>query len=182
MHVNLRIVVAVCIIIIILLLHTCVDTLHQGDGGIYGFFEVDTKFKEKSGLDTMYLFISPPKSDANQSIGIIGAICPVYVLIKADDKIMVNEVIKTSIRRTSFMPNALYSYSLDFGKKIGILPRYVTAKYDQISCMLVLRSEKTMFARMFKKPEASFYCHVQPELNAEKSDAESDADSSDVED
>lgn len=180
MKVDLKIVVAISLVIIIILLHTCFDTLNQGDGGIYGFFEADSKFKEKSGLDAMYLYISPPKADANRSIGVIGEKCSVYVLIKADDKVMANEVVKTAIRRTNIRPNELYSYTFDFGKKIGILPQCISVKYDPISCMMVLRSGKTMFARLFKKPEASFYCQIQPKL--QEPDDSSANDSSDDDD
>ena len=173
MKVDLKIVLAISIVIILILLHTCMDTLSQGDASLYGFFGVGSKFKEKAELDAMYLYISPPKADANKSIGIIGDKCSVYVLIKSNGAVMVNEVVNTTIRRTSIRPNCLYSYSFDFGKKIGLLPRHVTAKYDPVTSMLVLRSGEIMYARMFKKPEASFYCQIQPDL-LDASDDESD--------
>lgn len=170
MKVDLRIALAVSIVVILLLITTCADSAAQSDRGLYGMWGVDTSFKKKAGLDAFYLFINPPCGNADSAITIIGATCPIYVLLKSDGKTKYNGVVKTTIRRTSIMPNHVATYKLDFGKKIDILPRFVSAKMDPVNNMLVLHSGKTMYGRMFKKPEPSFHCRVHSDKGLESED------------
>lgn len=174
---DLRIALGISIVIILILVAICADSADQSDRALYGMWGVDTAFKTKAGLDAFYLFINPPKGNADSAISVIGATCPVYVILKSEGVTKHNAVVKTMIRRTSVMPNHVATYKLDFGKRIDILPRYISMKMDPVNNMLVLHSGKKIYGRMFKKPEPSFHCRV----NSDSSLA-SDSEDSDEED
>jgi hypothetical protein len=175
---NLRIVSAGAIIIIIMLVAICIDANTQHDKGVYGMWAADAKFMEKAGLDSLYIYITPPKGNADSRICMTGTTCPVYVVIKSGGITKHNGMVKTSIRRTSIMPNCVATYKANFGKEIDILPRRVSMKVDHVNNMLVLYSKNTMYAKLFKKPESSFYCKVQSD-DQQSADSDSDSDSDD---
>jgi hypothetical protein len=133
-------------------------TMGDIDAGLYGFWEVDGDFAEKAHLDAMYLYIGAPKNDAKRCIGILGCEVPIYVFLKADCAVRFNKVAKSFVSRRSARTDSLQKYSIDFGAPVSIIPQEVSAEYDHVTQMLVLRDSKRIYARMFKKPEVSFYC------------------------
>lgn len=182
---NSHMALAISIVIIVMLIITCADSTMRVDRSMYGMWSADTSFKKKAGLDAFYIFVNPPKGSTDSAISIVGTICPVYILLKSDGKTKYNGVVKTTIRRTSIMPNRVATYKLRFDKKIDILPISISIKMDPINNMLILHSGKQMYGRMFKKPEPSFYCRVNSDtsLNTNKASySTGDDDSSDSDD
>jgi hypothetical protein len=175
---NLRVVLASAIVIIIILAAICFDTTIQHDKGVYGMWAADAAFMKKAGLDSFYMYITPPNENADSRICMLGTKCPVYIVIKSGGVTKHNGTIKTTIRRTSIMPNCVATYKADFGKTIDILPRRVSMKVDHVNNMIVLYCNKTMYAKMFKKPESSFYCKIQSDESISDND-DSDSDSDD---
>jgi hypothetical protein len=174
-----KIMVAITVVTLIMLIHSYWAAFGDIDAGLYGFWEVDEEFAERAELDAMYLYVAPPGGKATNNIGPLGARCQIYALIRANGDIIFNELVNTSIRRASYALGGLYSYDVDFGKELSIIPRKVVAEYDAVAGMLTLRSKKTTYARLFKKTEASFHCTMRPELPEDEDDDEDDDEPAD---
>jgi hypothetical protein len=163
------------------------DTMDQCDRALYGMWVADEEFKKSADLDTFVLFINPPNNDMKNTISYIGTKCNMYILIKSGGDTKYSGVIPIKIKNTSFLPNSIATYKIDLGEKIDILPRYIDIKYDPVNSMCIVHSGKTMYARVFKKPEASFNCRVNSKsvLQADPTDPgerDSDSDSDSDED
>jgi hypothetical protein len=179
MKINLHIVIAILIIIIIWIVFVLTDVTHQRDRSLYGMWSADEKFKKSADLDTFILFINPPKDDMENTISHIGTKCNMYILIKSGGDTNYSGVTPVKIRNTSIMPNTVATYKIDLGKKIDILPRFIEIKYDYVNNMCIIHSGKTMYARVFKKPEASFNCRIHSKSvlhNAKSDDEDEDED------
>lgn len=154
----MKIAAGIIIIFIIVIIGMTIYTIGDIDASIYGFWEVDGNFADKAQLDAMYMYINAPRNDGRQSIGIGGEELSIYMFLKADSTVRVNEVIKTKVSRRSFRPDKIQKYAIDFGKSVSIIPRNISAEYDHVTQMLILRDSNRIYARLFKKPEVSFYC------------------------
>lgn len=144
-------------------------TIGDNDASLYGFWEVDSDFADRAHLDSMYMFIHPPNGDASKSIGISGATVNLYMLLKADGEPKVNQVISTRISRRSMRSDTIQKYVFDFGSPISIIPKSIRADFDPVTQMLILRDSKKTYARMFKRPDISFYCVGESKSAAKKS-------------
>lgn len=133
-------------------------TIGDNDASLYGFWEVDSDFADRAHLDAMYLFIHPPDGDAGKSLGLTGAAVNLYMLLKADGETKVNQVIATRISRRSMRSDTIQKYKFDFGVPISIIPKSVRGDFDPVTQMLILRDSTRTYARLFKRPEISFYC------------------------
>lgn len=133
-------------------------TIGDNDASLYGFWEVDNAFADRAHLDAMYIFIHPPNGDASKSIGPGGKNLAVYMFLKADGETKVNQVIDTRISRVSIRSDTIQKYKLDFGAPVSIIPKSIACDYDPVTQMLILRDSKQTYARLFKRPEISFYC------------------------
>jgi len=157
MKISAGIIVVFAIVFIAMYCRTMGDT----DASLYGFWEVDGDFAEKAHLDAMYLYIGAPDNDARSSLGPLGRDLPIYVFLKADCTVRFNEVVKSHMSRRSLRTDTIQKYSIDFPHQVSIIPKNVSAEYDPVTQMLVLRDSKRVYARMFKKPEISFYCTAE---------------------
>jgi hypothetical protein len=137
-------------------------TIGDNDASLYGFWEVDGDFADSAHLDAMYVFIHPPNGNAANSIGPGGVTLPIYILLKADGETKVNQVIRTSVARRSMRSDTIQKYKFDFGAPVSIIPKKIAAHYDPVTQMLILKDSKRTYARLFKKPEISFYCAGRP--------------------
>lgn len=139
-------------------------TLGDSDASLYGFWEVDGDFAESADLDSMYVYIGAPNGDARQTIGPMGRSVSIYVFIKSDGDVRFNEPVKSHISRRSARTDAIHKYAIDFKKPVSIIPATIAAEYDPVTQMLILRDTKNLkqvYARLFKKPEISFYCTAE---------------------
>jgi hypothetical protein len=133
-------------------------TIGDNDASLYGFWEVDGDFADRAHLDAMYIFIHPPDGDASKSLGISGKNLALYMFLKADGDVKVNQVITTHVSRKSMRSDKIQKYKFNFGTSISIIPESVTCDYDPVTQMIVIRDSKRTYARLFKRPEISFYC------------------------
>lgn len=178
----MKISAGVLIVFAIVLLAMYCRTMGDTDASLYGFWEVDSDFAEKADLDTIYMYIGAPENDASASIGPFGKDLSIYVLLKADGSVRFNEVVKSHISRRSIRTDTLQVYAIDFGKQVSIIPKNVSAEYDPVTQMLVLRDSKHIYARMFKKPEVSFYCTSESTAKPKEQKSAKTTKSSNVDD
>lgn len=146
-----------CVLIIILFLLFVSSALDRQDCGIYGLWEAELKFKESANLDSMFLLIGAPNGCAKNSIGFLGNKCMVKAIIRADDTTLSNEVVCAKLRRTSVMPCSTQQYNISFDKPINSIPKNVLLVFDPIANMIVVRDRKKIYAKLYKKPEASAF-------------------------
>jgi hypothetical protein len=163
--------VGVLVMVVVMLIYTVHDTTNQTDACLYGFWKADDEFNEKTGADSMFMYIGAPCADSNKCVGLRGATCPIYTIIKSGGAVVVNDLINATVRRTNVMPNTTYKYAVDMGRELGgVLPRRLNYQFDPITGMMIIESGGEMHGRMFKKQEASFFCTTVPKL--EESDNE----------
>lgn len=156
-------------------------TIGDNDASLYGFWEVDSEFADSAHLDAMYVFIHPPNGDASKSIGPAGKSISLYMFLKADGETKVNQVITTRVSRKSMRSDTIQKYNFDFGVPISIIPKSISCDYDPVTQMLILRDSKRTYARLFKRPEISFYCTGAGKSKSEKK-PRSKVEPADVED
>ena len=144
----------------------------------------------------MYMYISPPvvtyngtsASDPAQSIGILGKELSIYMFLKADGAVLFNKTVKSHIARRNIRLDAIQKYTIDFEAPVSIIPKSIVTEYDPVTQMLIMRSKdsKQTYARMFKKPEISFYCtsEVSRATSSKKisADIDDDENSGDLDD
>ena len=147
----------ISILIIILLLAVLVVTLNKQDCGFYGLWEAELKFKESANLDSMYLLIGAPKGCATSPIGYHGANCMIKAIIRADGETLSNITTNANLRRTSVNPSANQHYAVKLAKPINAIPRQMKFIYDPITNLLIIRDKKIIYAKLYKKPEASAF-------------------------
>lgn len=156
-------------------------TIGDNDASLYGFWEVDGEFADQAHLDSLYIFIHPPNGDASKSLGLTGANVNLYMLLKADGESKVNQVIDTRISRRSMRSDTIQKYVFDFGAPVSIIPQVVICDFDPVTQMLILRDSKKTYARLFKRPEISYYCIGDSESSSNKK-SKSSREPGDIED
>jgi hypothetical protein len=157
---------AALVVFAIVLAVTYYRAMGDIDASIFGFWEVDGDFADSAHLDAMYMYISPPVvtrggasvGDATQSIGPMGKELSIYVFLKANCEVKFNKSIKAHVSRRTARLDTIQKYTVDFATPVSIIPKRVTAEYDTVTQMLVLKDSAGTYARLFKKPEVSFYC------------------------
>lgn len=155
--------IVLTIVFAIAIIYSYTRALGDADSALYGLWEVDSSFAERADVDSMYLFISPPTSDGKKlasvsAIGLMGREVTGYMLIKADGQTVFSGALKKMrLRRTSIRADAIHKYALDLGQSVSCIPQHLALEYDSCTGMMTLMSGKTMYARLFKKPEASYY-------------------------
>ena len=131
--------------------------MNKQDCGLYGLWEAELQFKESANLDSMYLLIGAPKGCATSPIGYYGANCMIKAIIRADGETLSNTITNANLRRTSINPSAKQHYSVRLAKPINAIPRQIKFVYDPITNLLIIRDKKTIYAKLYKKPEASAF-------------------------
>ena len=162
---------AALVVFAILLVVTYYRAMGDIDTSLFGFWEVDSDFADEAHLDAMYMYISPPVvkrggvpvADSTQSLGVSGSDLSIYMFLKADCAVRFNKTVKSRIARRNVRLDTIQKYTIDFETPVSIIPKSIVAEYDTVTQMLILRSHdsKQTYARMFKKPEISFYCTTE---------------------
>lgn len=181
---------AALVVFAILLVATYYRAMGDSDASLFGFWEVDSDYADEAHLDAMYMYISPPDGDPSQSLGILGKDLSIYMFLKADSAVRFNKTVKTHISRRNVRLDTIQKYALNFETPVSIIPKNIIAEYDSVTQMLILRSRdsKQTYARMFKKPEISFYCTSESSAKKSKgnkrisSNIDDDENSGDVDD
>lgn len=179
---------AALVVLAILLVATYYRAMGDTDAGLYGFWEVDGDYADEAHLDAMYMYIGSPNGDHAQSLGLSGNDLSIYMFLKADSAILFNKTVKSHVSRRNVRLDAIQKYAIDFEAPVSIIPKSIVAEYDPVTQMLILRSKdsKQTFARMFKKPEISFYCTSETSVKKSKgskkisSNVDDDENSGDV--
>lgn len=182
MKINNNIVIAsilVITIIVITSMKLSFDILNQHDRSLYGMWVADDEFKESASLDSFIFFINPPNNDMKNTISKRGTKCNIYILIKSGGDTKYSGVIKADIKNTTMMPNGIGTYKIDIGKKIDILPKKISIKYDPVNSMCIIHSGETMYARLFKNTIASFNCRIHDNSVLKPNEEEDEEDGED---
>lgn len=146
-----------CVLLIVLFLFLISNALDRQDCGLYGLWEAELKFKESANLDSMFLLIGAPKGCPTNSIGFLGDKCMVKAIIRADGATLSNETVCAKLRRKSFVPCSTQKYDISFDKPINSIPKNILLVYDPITNLIVLRDNKKIYAKLYKKSEASAF-------------------------
>ncbi len=145
--------------------------LGDADAGLYGFWEIDSTFAERANVDKMYMYIGAPDGHMDRAVGLFGERLKIFVLIMADGEYKHNSLVEARVARRSIRLDARQKYNISFDAPVSIIPKSVTAEFYPVTQMLVIRDSKRVYARLFKKPEVSFYCTGTAESEGTKSKA-----------
>ncbi len=174
-------IVAILVILVVLLVYGYTRALGDVDAGLYGFWAIDDDFAEKAFIDAMYVYIEPPGRSAKNDIGISGATCNMYFVIKTDGAMAFNERLSVAIHRKTAWLGGVYRYELRMPKAVTCIPKKIMAEFDPAANMLTLRDSKTMYARLFRRPELSFYATMDATGTGAESAVDSDDDADEPE-
>ena len=126
---------------------------------IRGFWETDTIFNEKSGVQVFTIYIGK----------IINKQYSIYILIiDNDNNILVN---KSSTLKLTYLKkdNTCYEFKAEFGKlKSPFLPDDMIIKYYPYSSKIILYKEDTIYGCLFKNLVLSDVDLIKDELDCKK--------------
>lgn len=164
MNRQLSLLISLTIMILFILLYiSATYYTKQYDLGLYGLWEAELKFKEEAGLDSMYMLIGPPNGDYNQYINPLGSNIRIRIIARADGKSLINETLKSTISKSLTDLTTIKKYKVDFGTSVRAIPPVVKFVFDPITGYLVIRDDKKVYFKLFKKNEASMFLSMGDE-------------------